>query len=520
MSTTWNGTIVKMEEAISTVNFFEAFFHAVLWKAVFYLLITLLTARLSKNYLRLRSERRKKISDSPVLGKPGDPSFGDALTAGYRKFHDTTFTIPTAFRPMVIIPPRFLDEIKALPENVLSFQKQVTERFLGKYTSLGVNDTLVHSVKVDLTKNIVNILKELQEETNFTVDLNIGDCPEWKPIPLYHTLSTLVAYLSGRIFVGLPLSRNPSWIKATLSYTLEGFVGSDKLWRYPKLFHPIAQYFIPELRNVHKYLAEGASFLRPIMEERREKKKQDPDYKPPLDMVQWITDNSDEENGKDVNYVSKTQMLISVVAIHTTSMTMAQAVFDLCSHPEYIEPLREEVEQVRAKHGDQWTKASIASLRKMDSFLKESQRFRPPGLVTMNRQCETDITLSTGLVLPKGTHIGVAAGANALDASFFPNADQFDGFRFERLRSLPGNESKYQFVTTSNVDQLHWGVGTHACPGRFFASYEIKMLLSRTLLMYEFRLPEGVGRPEDVLRDIRVIPNPMAVVEFRNRRSE
>lgn len=49
---------------------------------------------------------------------------------------------------MVILPQIFLDEIKALPENVLSFQKQVSERFLGQYTGLNVNDTLVHSVKV------------------------------------------------------------------------------------------------------------------------------------------------------------------------------------------------------------------------------------------------------------------------------------------------------------------------------------------------------------------------------------
>lgn len=49
---------------------------------------------------------------------------------------------------MVIIPPKFLDEIKALPEDTLTFKEQVSERFLGKYTGLGITDTLVHSVKV------------------------------------------------------------------------------------------------------------------------------------------------------------------------------------------------------------------------------------------------------------------------------------------------------------------------------------------------------------------------------------
>ena len=62
---------------------------------------------------------------------------------------------------------------------------------------------------------------------------------------------------------------------------------------------------------------------------------------------------------------------------------MAQAVFDLVAHPEYISPLRDEVKHVKAFHGNAWTKASIAKLVKMDSFMKESQRFRPPGLGTI-----------------------------------------------------------------------------------------------------------------------------------------
>lgn len=40
------------------------------------------------------------------------------------------------------------------------------------------------------------------------------------------------------------------------------------------------------------------------------------------DMIQWIIDNSDETNSKDTKFVTKTQMLISVVAIHTTTMTV------------------------------------------------------------------------------------------------------------------------------------------------------------------------------------------------------
>lgn len=64
-------------------------------------------------------------------------------------------------------------------------------------------------------------------------------------------------------------------------------------------------------------------------------------------------------------------------------MQMAQVVFDLVAHPEYIDPLRDEVNRVKASDGNAWTKAGIAKLVKMDSFMKESQRFRPPGLGTI-----------------------------------------------------------------------------------------------------------------------------------------
>jgi len=46
--------------------------------------------------------------------------------------------------------------------------------------------------------------------------------------------------------------------------------------------------------------------------------------------------------------------------------------YDLASYPEYVEPLREEIETIIASEG--WTKASVDNMRKVDSFIKESQR--------------------------------------------------------------------------------------------------------------------------------------------------
>lgn len=58
--------------------------------------------------------------------------------------------------------------------------------------------------------------------------------------------------------------------------------------------------------------------------------------------------------------------------IVTISQTATNALFDLAIRPEYLEPLRAEIEEVVAAHG--WTKEAMGRMLKLDSFMKESSR--------------------------------------------------------------------------------------------------------------------------------------------------
>lgn len=77
-----------------------------------------------------------------------------------------------------------------------------------------------------------------------------------------------------------------------------------------------------------------------------------------------------------------------MAAIHTTSMATTAAIYDLATYPEYIQPLRDEIQQVIDADGQDMDgdgvmklkKSSMPKLWKLDSFLKESQRFTPPQL--------------------------------------------------------------------------------------------------------------------------------------------
>lgn len=72
---------------------------------------------------------------------------------------------------------------------------------------------------------------------------------------------------------------------------------------------------------------------------------------------------------------AETQNLWLIVEqLHTSSMAITHAIFDLCVMPEYIEPLRSEAKTALAEENGEWKFSTIKRLRRLDSFLKESQR--------------------------------------------------------------------------------------------------------------------------------------------------
>lgn len=137
-------------------------------------------------------------------------------------------------------------------------------------------------------------------------------------------------------------------------------------------------------------------------------------------------------------------------------------------------------------------------LKLMDSFLKESGRLQ--SFPTQSRRVALeDITLHDGSVIPKGAYC-VIAPTPMMDPDYYgPDPSRFDGHRFLRKREAAAaaglgddGNSRYQFVSTS-AEEITFSSGIWACPGRFFASYMLKCLVSYLVLHYDFQVPAGLG---------------------------
>lgn len=91
------------------------------------------------------------------------------------------------------------------------------------------------------------------------------------------------------------------------------------------------------------------------------------------DCIQWIIDTSPKKNPWTATRVIHELMALWFGSVHAIGTTTTFAIQDLCLHPEYVEPLRTEIE------GPAYTifESTAQGLPLMDSFIKESARLTP-----------------------------------------------------------------------------------------------------------------------------------------------
>ena len=98
----------------------------------------------------------------------------------------------------------------------------------------------------------------------------------------------------------------------------------------------------------------------------------------------------------------------------------------------------------------------------------------------------------------------------------YEDPETFDPFRFVKMRER-NTSKKFDMVSTS-CDSLAFGHGIHACPGRYFAASELKLMLAHLVVNYDVRLENEGVRPADMWVATSCVPNPTAEVLFRKRK--
>ncbi|KAK0610723.1 cytochrome P450 [Bombardia bombarda] len=440
---------------------------------------------------------------------------------GYRKFKDGIFRIVTTRKStVVVISTKYLDELRKLPDNVLSFDEAIKESMVAKYTRLLIGDvTIPHTVKTGLTPALVRLNPSIADEVQESFKLEMPDCDDWTRVNINKKLLRIVARVSGRVFVGPELCHEEEYLDASINYTLELMevqraVSLMPLWKRPFLANRL-----PQVKKLDARIKKAHEFLRPVLATRMRLGKDD---EKPDDMLQWIMDTQTKSGVTATEeLLAKLQLGITFAAIHTTTMSTTNAFYTLAAYPSLAPELRAEIRSVLAENNNSFTSTALQSMKKLDSFLKETMRVYPASAATFQRKVLRPFTLSNGQVIPAGVIIEVPGYAASRDDDIFPDAEKFDAWRFYNLRQTARENGEIegsaqnQFVSVSQ-SSLVFGYGRHACPGRFFAANEIKMIIANALLMYDITLADGkTERYPSLEFGSMIIPDPSRELLFK-----
>ncbi|KAF8844228.1 cytochrome P450 [Paxillus ammoniavirescens] len=441
----------------------------------------------------------------------------DVVRDGYYKHKGTPFKVANGYHWMVILSgPQFVEDVRKASKDELSLAEAANDTMNLEYT-LGQdahhNPYHIPIIRSQLTRNLGILYPDIRNEivTAFEEILDLRG-NEWKSVPALQTVQTVVCRTSNRIFVGLPLCRNPDWMDLSMQFSMDAIKRGALIGLFPKVLAPLVARF---MASVPESARRCMNHLGPIIEERR---KHLDEYgkdwaDKPNDFLSWLMDNP-EGSKSSIKNLTLRILLVIIAAVHTSSNSFTQALYNLAANPQYMQPLREEVESIIEKDG--WSKGALAKMRKLDSFLKENQRVEGIDCVGTLRKAMQNFTFSDGTVLPKGTLVAIASQATYLDNGIYDNAETFDPFRFANMRDEDGDGAKHSFVSP-NLEYFAFGQGVHACPGRFFVATELKSMLAHVVLSYDVKLEDNATRPRSLHIGTHIAAHPTARVMFRKR---
>ncbi|XP_073465231.1 cholesterol 24-hydroxylase-like [Aquarana catesbeiana] len=243
------------------------------------------------------------------------------------------------------------------------------------------------------------------------------------------------------------------------------------------LQNPIMQ-FMPQHWAYVKKVQNSADLLRKVGQECIMKRKQAMlnGEELPKDILTKILQVAEQEEGLDDELMLDNFITFFIAGQETTANQLSFTVMELTRQPEIIQRLREEIDDIIGFKRE-ISFEDISNLSYTTQVLKESLRLYPPGPGT-SRYIKNDAEIA-GIRIPGGVPIVFNTYVMGRMEKFFPNPFTFDPERFNPSAAKP----YYCYFP--------FALGPRSCLGQVFAQLEAKVVLSKLLQRFEFKLVDG-----------------------------
>jgi ent-kaurene oxidase len=273
---------------------------------------------------------------------------------------------------------------------------------------------------------------------------------------------------------------------------------------FPTWTHTILSRLLPSYHRGLRLLHRGKKLLGPKIQELLDKNDSDlwqpsDDNTDDLNVLSWLASCA-KGRDRSADIIGHVMVMVALAAVHTTLLRMVNVLYDVIDASSYLkQELLEEIAGV-ARSGWHDNGNPYDALAKLDSVLRESQRMSPPTTLGMKRLFKEPYMFQDGTQVEAGTYACMPVYSIENDPLTTPDPEKFDGLRAFRASRDASSDRAHEYLFSSpGPDFLNFGYGKTACPGRFFASIAVKMVIVKALADYEFRFLPNTQRPKNLL---------------------
>ncbi|KAH7086118.1 ent-kaurene oxidase [Paraphoma chrysanthemicola] len=407
---------------------------------------------------------------------------------GHDKFKASPYRMQTLDEDQIVLPLSMLSELRKAPEEVLSFYDMFSKGLEETYTYVDIAflPQVVDTIKRDLTPKLSKITSSISNEVDATLDAYLPSHNEWTEINTSQTALDIIAKISAHLFIGSGVANEAGYLDCTKNFTVHLGEATKAIKGTRVWLRPLLAPRLPEVKRLLETRRSLRTYVQHVIDE-REAKREDPNWVPPEDMMQWLLNRADRHEDSTLEDCTAAQVLLILGTINASMLTLIAILHTLAVTPEYLEPLREEIRNTLNSDGSIPISA-MKEFGKLDSYFKEVGMHFPVIIEPYFRRVRKGLTLSNGQYLPPGVAI-VIANPLITDRQY----ENFDGFRHYKLRETSAQKDKPQHRwLIANESEFRWGYDNHVCPGRFYAHNLLKIILARLIEKYDIKMPGDV----------------------------
>ncbi|KAJ5114037.1 cytochrome P450 monooxygenase [Penicillium angulare] len=443
---------------------------------------------------------------------------------------------------VVVLPGSSAKEWRNLPREHHSFYEAVSVITGQEHYMANMNTTSADTLNACNNKSTMNkfhelLLSEIDRHLPLTYDPPSGQ--DWHEINTLPANLEVFSKIATSLIYGPEFTSNPIFMDhfrlwaATIMPTL--YVQTN----YPRILRPLIWHFHPVCRTLRSSLNGMKEILLPgilnrIHRVQTNKRSSAVDENGRFSLLDYHIDAALKDGSLD-RYEGGPEAKSQVIRLMDNSIqslfqieypeaiNVTYMMYAIMEHPEYLEPLREEILTALKLCNNEWTPEILNHCPKLESFNREAFRMRDEYTINIYQMLVINMrtflkpftSKSLKLSLSPGTMTMTPCRAVHLDSDNYPDPTTFNGLRFYD----EANGTCSPRITTTSPTFLTFSHGTGSCPARALVAQMTRLTFIKFLLSYDMELiketmPAEYGIPHPLV----YFPTPDVRMRVRARK--